>query len=231
MNKIVFLCSGGGGNLKFIDKAIESRWLPEHQIVSVITDRECAAGKYAQERGIPCECPDFSINSQHTLLDVLLFYKPNIVLTTVHRILSDRIVNEFRDCLLNLHYSLLPSFPGIPPSVSGKIGSRSVQAAINYGACLTGATVHHVNKTIDGGKPYVQIALPIHPNDTFGNLMNTVFRAGCIALFIAVNSFDRKLDERNQSMVLQILGRDALVNPGMLLPSGLWSESFWSSIK
>jgi len=223
MKKIVFLCSGNGGNLKFIDKSIKSGWLPDFRISSVITDRECAAGKYAQENGITGEYVDFSENHQQTLIEKLLFYNPDIVLTTVHRILNANVLKVFSGCFFNLHYSLLPSF-------SGKIGSKTVQAALDYGVCLTGATVHHVNQTVDGGKPCVQIAFPVYSNDSLVDLMNIEFRAGCIALFIAIRSFSWK-SGRQSSMTLQILGRDALINPGIPLPSDLWSEAFWFSLR
>jgi phosphoribosylglycinamide formyltransferase-1 len=223
MKKVAFLCSGNGGNLKFLDKTIKNGWLPDFQIASVITDRECAAGKYAQENGIASECIDFSESHQQTLTEKLTLYEPDVILTTVHRILNDNVLKVSSGNFFNLHYSLLPSF-------SGKIGSTTVQAALDYGVCLIGATVHHVNETVDGGKPCVQVALPVYLGDALVDLMNIEFRAGCIALLIAMTSLNWKPKEQS-SMQLQILGRDALVNPGMPLPHGLWSEAFWSSLR
>jgi phosphoribosylglycinamide formyltransferase-1 len=178
--RIVFLCSGGGGNLRFVQRAIERGWIAHAVIAEVITDRECPANAFACAAGIPNRVVDFGEAGQTQVLAALAQAEPDLVVTTVHRILKEQVVAAFRGRLLNLHYSLLPAF-------GGAIGARPVQAALDYGACFVGATAHEVDETVDGGRPVVQAAVPVRPQDSAASLMDLVFRCGCIALGSAIN--------------------------------------------
>ena len=71
MLKIVFLCSGGGGNLRFIAEAIRLGWLKQGVICGVITDRECLANQFARDKGIWTAVIDFSQKDQFNLLEEL----------------------------------------------------------------------------------------------------------------------------------------------------------------
>jgi phosphoribosylglycinamide formyltransferase-1 len=135
--RLLFLCSGGGGNLRFVHQAIKRGWLASWQIVAVITD-ECPASEYARREGLRVNCLDFVADQQATLLQQATSCAPDMVITTVHRILSDDFVRIFDGKLLNLHYSLLPAF-------GGSIGASPVKAALTYGVRL-GGLPHRVNE-------------------------------------------------------------------------------------
>lgn len=221
---ILFLCSGGGGNLRFVHQAIKNGWLPDWHHIAVITDRECSAKEYARLQKIPVSCLDFTADDQNLLLQHAISHAPDMIITTVHRILSPTFVTTFKGSMLNLHYSLLPSF-------AGGIGIRPVEAAMHYGNCLAGITVHEVTEQLDSGRPRVQIALPIAPNDEFADVMDLKFRAGCIALLVALRLANSNFTGEWHGNALTIKKRHALLNPSILLPEDLSEEAIWQSIK
>jgi phosphoribosylglycinamide formyltransferase-1 len=76
-------------------------------------------------------------------------------------ILKEDILNEYKDKIINVHPSLIPSFCG-----DGFYGLKVHEAALDYGVKVTGATVHYVNEITDGGKIILQKAVCIKPGDT-----------------------------------------------------------------
>ncbi|NTU73471.1 hypothetical protein HGB07_04870, partial [Candidatus Roizmanbacteria bacterium] len=191
----------------------------------VISDRECPANEYARTNSLPTAQVDFMINEQKNLLDVVNSLAPNIIITTVHRILKKTILDEYHGRLINLHYSLLPAF-------GGSIGSRSVKAAMDYKACFSGVTVHFVDETLDGGQPLVQIAVPVSKNDDQAEFMDIIFRAGCIALFIALSLLKNPSENISRyGRVLVIKDREVLINPSIDIPLEMNDEKFWQALK
>jgi phosphoribosylglycinamide formyltransferase 1 len=222
----MFLCSGGGGNLRFINQTIMNGWFDNLTIAAVLTDRECGASQYARINGIHEECIDFSEPNQSKLVEALALYQPDIVITTVHRILHKHVIEKFGGRLVNLHYSLLPAFGGL-------IGSKSVKEAISYGAQFTGATVHFVDETLDGGKPVVQVAVPLREMENADNVMDIVFRCGCISLGVAIESF---LYNENtiydfEKNILKVKDRYCMFSKSINLPQEIHDEEFWKMLK
>lgn len=222
--KIVFLCSGGGGNLRFVHEAINKKWISRWSRVIVIADRECPAINYAREKGLDNFILDFKEPDQVALTQLASSLEPDLIITTVHRILCNSFLGKFEGRMLNLHYSLLPAF-------SGSIGVRSVQDALNYGSCLIGATVHAVTEVVDGGRPQVQIALPVNFVGTDDGAMDLVFRAGCFALLTALKIAEAPESEPLIGGHLMIGDRPALMNPFVPHPGELCSESFWVALR
>ena len=72
------------------------------------------------------------------------------------RILSPLLVQEFAGKIMNIHPALLPSFPGL----------HAQKQAIDYGVKISGATVHFIDEGVDTGPIIIQVAVPIHDNDT-----------------------------------------------------------------
>lgn len=222
--KIVFLCSGGGGNLCFIHEAIGRGWIEGVEIAAVLTDRECPANYFATSVGIGNKTIDFSEEGQESLLNELLKIDPDLIVTTVHKILRKPIVERFQGQLINLHYSILPAFGKL-------IGANSVKAAIDYGAKFTGVTVHVVDESIDGGKPIVQGAIPLYIEENgFDMLMDFVFRCGCLALLASIKL---RLNGGGFDSICNIdmLGRTCLFSGGGVhISHELTSEKFWQEI-
>jgi len=226
MLKIAFLCSGGGGNLRFMREVIHLGWISNATICGVITDRDCLANQFARDNNIWTIEVDFSEGNQLTLIDKLQQLKPDIIITTVHKILSSAVVDVFRGRLVNLHYSLLPAFGGV-------IGTTPVKLALAYGVQVIGTTVHLVDTSVDTGMPLVQTAIPVEVGDSPESLMDIIFRCGCISLLngLQILRSDSQQPVSRFRSHLDVSGRAILINPMILYCSGYENESFWQQLK
>ena len=175
MNKarIAVLVSGGGTNLQALIDAQAAGIIKSGEITLVISNKE---GAYALERaakaGIKSEtvlkkdCTDF----EGRLIEILDGNGIDlIVLAGFMSILSERFTNHYKDRIINVHPSLIPSFCG-----EGFYGLRVHEAALGYGVKVTGATVHFVNEIPDGGRIIMQKAVEIQPDDTPETLQKRV---------------------------------------------------------
>lgn len=214
---IVFLCSGGGANMRFIHQAIAADWLENTSITAVITDRLCGASHYATRHGIAQHGLDFQADGHAELESLLDRINPDVVISNIHRILCPGIVQKFMGRIINLHYSLLPAF-------AGSIGTTPVKQAIAQGAKFTGVTVHTVTEAVDAGPPLVQAAIPLHAGECFNDgLMDAVFRAGCLALLTALSPAPSPI-----ATVTSIHGRECLFSS---LHMKMVDEAFWRTLK
>lgn len=166
--KIAVLVSGGGTNLQALIDAEKSGIITNGKIELVISNK---ANAYALERakqaGIATcvfEKKDFSDREgfEEAIISALEDSGIElIVLAGFMCILSERFTNRYRNRILNVHPSLIPSFCG-----EGFYGLHVHEAALNYGVKVTGATVHFVNEIPDGGKIILQKAVEIKDGDT-----------------------------------------------------------------
>jgi phosphoribosylglycinamide formyltransferase-1 len=163
MLKIAVLISGRGSNLQSLIDATKTPGYPA-QIVCVISNKPGVQGlERAQDAGIPTAVIDhraFKGNRQafEEAMDAeIRKYDAQLVcLAGFMRIVTSWFVERWRDRLVNIHPSLLPSFPGIGVQ----------KAAIEYGAKFSGCTIHFVRAEMDHGPIIIQAAVPIHANDT-----------------------------------------------------------------
>lgn len=223
---VVLLCSGGGGNLRFVDACIDRGIAPGLCIVAVLTDRDCGASDYAMAKGIPTRSIDFAQPAQRALIDELQALGPSVVVTTVHRILAPEVVDAFRGRLINLHYSLLPAF-------SGSIGTTPVRQALEYGARFVGTTVHFVDDVVDAGRPIIQSATPVFDGDRTEDVMDSVFRCGCISLMHALDSLGatRQRKENAKRAFISASGRLSFFSPSPVFRPEYESDAFWDQIR
>ncbi len=222
--RIAFLCSGGGGNLRFIAQAIEQRTLPDAMICAVLTDRECLANQFAREHRISTRVLDFRAQEQQEVLDALGEATADVVVTNVHKILAAPVVAAYRGRLVNLHYSLLPAYGGV-------IGMRPVELALADGVKFIGVTAHHVDEAVDAGKPIVQAVIPTEPHDTVASLADTVFRNGCLTLLEALRTFIlASTDHTGGIKNAYVRNRESCFNPGLSFPASLFDEPFWRKL-
>ena len=165
--KIAVFVSGGGTNLQaIIDFSAEGR-LESGKIVKVISSK---AGVYALERAFDAEIPTAVVErkgkSQEEFENGILLELEEcnaevIVLAGFMSILSKNFTDKYKDRIINVHPSLIPSFCG-----EGFYGLKVHEAALAYGVKVTGATVHFVNEIADGGKIIMQKAVKIKEKDT-----------------------------------------------------------------
>jgi phosphoribosylglycinamide formyltransferase 1 len=158
---LAVLISGRGSNLQSIIDAVGSGELPA-EIRVVISNRSRAYGlERAREVGIPTEVVSHTRFPSRDAFDQALAamlerYRPDlIVLAGFMRILTPEFVNRYRGRLLNIHPSLLPSFPGLDTH------ERALAAAV----AEHGASVHFVTDELDGGPLIVQARVPVVAGD------------------------------------------------------------------
>ena len=165
---VAVLVSGGGTNLQALIDAQKSGIIKSGNIKLVISNNKNA---YALERAkasfIKTECVvkkecSSSKDFEEKIIKIL---KDNdiglIVLAGFMCILSKDFTDAFKDRIINVHPSLIPSFCG-----EGYYGLKVHEKALEYGVKVTGATVHFVNEIADGGKIIKQKAVEILDGDT-----------------------------------------------------------------
>ena len=165
---IAVLVSGGGTNLQALIDAEKSGIIKSGKINLVISNK---ADAYALERaknaGISTKTVLKSeLGSQEAFENALISSLDEaktdiIVLAGFMSILSADFTNHFKDRIINVHPSLIPSFCG-----KGFYGLKVHEAALAYGVKVSGATVHFVNEIPDGGKIIMQRAVEILEGDT-----------------------------------------------------------------
>ena len=166
--RIAVLVSGGGTNLQAILDATRSGAIGSGEIVAVISNKAEAYGlERAQKNGIVTytvekkDYPDaeaFMDALQKTLEGV----KPDlVVLAGFMCILPDKFIRAFKNRMINVHPSLIPSFCG-----EGYYGIHVHEKALEYGVKVSGATVHFVNEVTDGGAIILQKAVNVQEDDT-----------------------------------------------------------------
>lgn len=166
--KVAVLVSGGGTNLGALIKAQADGIIKSGEISLVISNK---VGAYALERAKAAGIEAITVTkaecgSQQSFEDRLIAELRKrdielIVLAGFMAILSEKFTSEFKDRIINVHPSLIPSFCG-----KGFYGLRVHEAALEYGVKVTGATVHYVNEIPDGGKIILQKSVNIKKGDT-----------------------------------------------------------------
>lgn len=163
--RIGILLSGRGSNFEAIAANVAGGKL-RAEIAVVISNVEAAPGlARARERGLKALCIP-SRGKQREVFDAELVSALNahdvglVVLAGFMRIFSHVMLQAYPSLILNIHPSLLPSFPG-----------RDVQQqALDHGVKFSGCTVHLVNDTLDGGPIVLQAAVPVEESDTADSL-------------------------------------------------------------
>jgi phosphoribosylaminoimidazolecarboxamide formyltransferase/IMP cyclohydrolase len=160
--RIAVAVSGAGSNLRAIHAAA-ARGELGGEIVLVVADRPCPAIDWAVEQGLTTAVMDGGDDA--ALAARLADATPNvIVLAGYMRLVGPAVLAAYPDRILNTHPSLLPAFPG----------SHAVHDALAHGAAITGATVHLVDETLDGGPIVAQEAVPILPGDDESRLHDRI---------------------------------------------------------
>ena len=159
---IAVLVSGHGSNLRAICEAVDAGTCAA-RVVAVVSDRSKAAAlEYAEGRGIRATAVPLRRGADRALWNVTLAKtvveaQPDVVvLAGFMRVLDAPLLEAFPGRIINVHPSLLPSFPG----------HTGPQDAIDGGVRLSGCTVHVVDSGVDTGPIITQAAVPVLPDDT-----------------------------------------------------------------
>lgn len=218
MNTIVFLASGNGGTLKFVNEAIKLYNFPL-KVIGVVADRDCGAYEYAVEQNIDAKILDFRIDGQRNVASYLEEKTPDFIVTNVHKILNNNVLSIKKSKFVNLHYSLLPAY-------SGLIGMKTVDSAFEDDVKFIGATCHVVNEEVDAGKVLGQCITPTNWTEkTASDYYDGVFRVGSLILL------NQLLNNTTANTTSVRQYKEFLINPPLHFQIDLLVESFWESIK
>ena len=168
MLKIVVCVSGGGTNLQAIIDGVKNGTIRNTQIAGVISNNANAyALRRAEENGIPAFCiAPKTFRDRGTFneafLEKLNELQPDlIVLAGFLVILPKQMIATYRNRIINIHPSLIPSFCG-----TGYYGLKVHEEALKRGVKVTGATVHYVDEGTDTGTIIAQKAVEVMDGDT-----------------------------------------------------------------
>lgn len=167
--KICVMVSGGGTNLQALIDAEKSGIIHSGKLSLVVSDNPDAYGLVrAEKNGI---ATFISKDERDLVAKLKEDHIDMIVLAGYLKILSPDVTSLYRNRIINVHPSLIPSFCG-----KGCYGLRVHRKALEYGVKVTGATVHFVNEIPDGGKIIAQKAVEIMDDDTPQTLQKRVMQ-------------------------------------------------------
>lgn len=168
MLRVVVLVSGGGTNLQAIIDAVDNGTITNTEIVGVISNNKNAyALERAAKRGIKNVCvspKDYATRAEFN--DALLatvdgFEADLLVLAGFLVVIPEQMIEKYRNRIINVHPSLIPSFCG-----TGFYGLKVHEAALEKGVKVVGATVHFVDEGTDTGAIILQKAVAVEKGDT-----------------------------------------------------------------
>ena len=171
MKRLGILLSGRGSNFEAIADNVAAGKI-DAEIAMVISNRPEARGlEAARQRGLPAVCiPSKGLDRNiydGMLAAVLKKHAVDLVcLAGYMRLLSAGFIREFPGRVLNIHPSLLPSFPGLDAQ----------HQALEHGVKVTGCTVHFVDEYLDAGPIVVQAAVPVLDGDTVETLSARILK-------------------------------------------------------
>jgi phosphoribosylglycinamide formyltransferase-1 len=166
------LLSGRGSNFEALADSVAAGRIPDAQVAIVIANREGAQGiDRATAREIPTlVLPSRGLEREAYDRQVVAALRENevdlVCLAGYMRLLSPYFVQSFPQRILNIHPSLLPSFPGL----------ESQRQALEYGVKFAGCTVHFVDENLDAGPIVLQSVVPVLDGDTEGTLSDKILR-------------------------------------------------------
>lgn len=202
--RLAVLISGRGSNLKAIINAIKIGYLDKVDLQVVVANRDAFGLKYAKEVGCPHHNIPRIVNSEKipaeehdkNVMDVLENYDIGLIaLAGYDQILHKEFVSRYKGKIMNIHPSLLPSFGG---TLHGQ------KDALDYGAKMSGCTVHFIDDGIDTGPIIIQAAVPIKDGDTPKTLADRILEHEHIIYPKAI-----KLFSENR---LKIVGKKVIVD-------------------
>jgi phosphoribosylglycinamide formyltransferase-1 len=170
--RIGVLLSGRGSNFEALADSISAGRIPNAEIGIVVSNREGAPGiDRARARGLATRViPSKGLEREpYDRLVVTALREAHVELICLAgymRLLSPFFVAAFPQRILNIHPSLLPSFPGL----------ESQKQALEYGVKFAGCTVHFVDENLDAGPIVLQAVVPVEDNDTEDSLSARILR-------------------------------------------------------
>ena len=157
MVRIGVLISGGGTNLQAVIDGCENKSI-NGEVKVVISNKADAFGlERAKNHSIKAVCE----KEEDKIIEILKENKIDLVVLAGYlKIISPKLVNEYRNRIINIHPSLIPAFCG-----EGYYGQKVHQSVIDYVTKVTGATVHFVDEGADTGPIIMQKTVEVKQDD------------------------------------------------------------------
>ena len=155
--RIAILASGDGSNFDQIIKSIQTNKLNAEISILIVNNPHCLAIQKAIKNNISYvilnhrDCKSRSDHDKLIINKLEEFSVELVVMAGWMRIVGSDLINKFKNRIINIHPSLLPSFKGI----------NAIQQAIDQKVAITGCTVHYVQKEVDSGSIIIQAAVPV----------------------------------------------------------------------
>lgn len=168
MLKVVVCVSGGGTNLQAVMDAMEKGEITNAKIAGVISNNQNAfALERAKKAGIPAFCispKDYEDRAafHEALLEKVDELAPHLIVLAGYLVtIPEKMIEAYKNRIINIHPSLIPSFCGV-----GYYGLKVHEGALARGVKISGATVHFVDAGTDTGPIIFQKAVEVKPDDT-----------------------------------------------------------------
>ena len=187
--KIGILASGNGSNLEYIVKSIRRKQLNAEISILIVNNPNCLAINKAIKYDIPYviinhrDCKS-RIEHDNLIINKLEeFSLELVVMAGWMRIAGEDLINKFKNRLINIHPSLLPSFKGVD----------AIQQAIDNKVTITGCTVHYVQREVDSGSIIIQAAVPMQWQESKDNLKKRIQDMEHIILPLAIGIVAKRI--------------------------------------
>lgn len=192
MMRCAVFASGGGTNFQSLLDRKNNGDLHVDICVLIVNNSTAGAVDRAQRYGIPvihCAPSHFSSEEAYlsSLQEVLKKYRVELVILAGYmKKLPQQIVAKYRERIVNIHPGLLPAFGG-----KGMFGTNVHRAVLEYGAKISGVTVHFVDEEYDRGPIILQQAVPVLDDDTVETLAERVLAAEHACFWRAIEAVGR----------------------------------------
>jgi phosphoribosylglycinamide formyltransferase-1 len=206
MYRIAVMVSGNGSNLQALIDNVHRNARVDAQIVMVICSKDDApALERARAADIRAEVVTLESRGgdrerrDGEVVRLLRLVAPDlVVMAGWMSIVTPVLLDAFPDKVINLHPSLLPAFPGM----------NSIADALDWGAKVTGVTVHLAEEAVDGGPPILQEPVPILPDDTLETLAERMHGVEHRILTRAVTLFAQGRVHRDPTRLRRMIVND-----------------------
>ncbi len=196
---ISFLVSGNGSNFKAVAEKIVSGYIHAKIGIVISSSPEALALKKAEKLGIESICIDpknFGSKEEHEaeIIKFMKLYKTDLIVAAGYmRILTTSFIKQYKNKIINIHPSLLPSFKG----------QKAQQQALDHGVRVTGCTTHFVDDGTDTGPIIMQKPVELDRNDDINTLSNKILKEEHKILIESVKLFceDKIFITKNKTVI------------------------------
>lgn len=204
---LAVLISGRGSNLKAMIDGIKSGYLDNVELKTVVANKDALGLEYAKNCGVPTHVVPRTVNGKKIPVDehddkvlaVLEKYNIDLIcLAGYLQVLQAKFVRKYKWRIMNIHPSLLPAFGG---TIHGQ------KDALDYGAKISGCTVHFIDEGVDTGPIIIQAAVPVKEEDDEESLSNRILEFEHIVYPKAIKMFAEnrlEIEERQVNVKYKI---------------------------